>query len=386
MTKPRGLVALLILAAAVAGTLLVGLGGWSSGPSMPALAHGATPPARLSDDKHKVDDPMRQALLRRAQVWRQPSLPIEQADLGGEDNLDELECAFAVTDLGGTTPKFDCLLDTGEEIRIKYGNGPEIPAEVAATRLLRALGFGADDVVLVERLRCHGCPAEPFAVLKATEFARAQPLLERAIDYDEVREYRWVALERKFNARPVETETQEGWAFFELAMVDPEAGGAPRAHIDALRLMAVLLAHWDNKAQNQRLVCLSAAWDAARGCPSPFLIMQDVGATFGPAKVDLAAWRATPIWTDAATCTVSMRTLPYDGATFGEARITEEGRRFAASLLSRLSAAQIDALFRGAGFARQRGLWSATSMTDEWTEAFAAKVAEIVNRPPCPAL
>src|SRR5206468_4506725 len=47
---------------------------------------------------------------------------------------------------------------------------------------------------------------------------------------------------------------EPGWAWWELK--DSEA---PRADLDALRLLAVFLAHWDNKAGNQRLVCLDPA-------------------------------------------------------------------------------------------------------------------------------
>jgi hypothetical protein len=72
-----------------------------------------------------------------------------------------LDCHFQLSDLGGTTPKFRCALDDGSEVRVKYGFGSEIPAEAAATRLLAVLGFGADRVTLVERLRCYGCPREP---------------------------------------------------------------------------------------------------------------------------------------------------------------------------------------------------------------------------------
>ena len=45
------------------------------------------------------------------------------------------------------TPKFDCALSPDDKIRVKYGedNG-EVYSEVAATRLLWALGFGADRV------------------------------------------------------------------------------------------------------------------------------------------------------------------------------------------------------------------------------------------------
>ena len=32
---------------------------------------------------------------------------------------------------------------------------------------------------------------------------------------------------------------------------------APRAEVDAFRILAAFLAHWDNKSQNQRLVPIS---------------------------------------------------------------------------------------------------------------------------------
>ncbi len=73
-----------------------------------------------------------------------------------------IECRYIYTSVSGTTPKFDCALPDGERIRVKYGQTPEIHGEVAATHLLTALGFGADDVTMVRRVRCHGCPRWPF--------------------------------------------------------------------------------------------------------------------------------------------------------------------------------------------------------------------------------
>ena len=49
---------------------------------------------------------------------------------------------------------------------------------------------------------------------------------------------------------------RQGWAWWELKDVN-----APRVDLDALRLLAVFLAHWDNKADNQRLVCMEAVRD-----------------------------------------------------------------------------------------------------------------------------
>ena len=70
------------------------------------------------------------------------------------------------------------------------GHVPEIPAEAAATRLLAALGFGADTITLVERLRCFGCPRDPFLTMKVVETTGARPVYERVVDHDALRRVR----------------------------------------------------------------------------------------------------------------------------------------------------------------------------------------------------
>lgn len=334
----------------------------------------------------KVSADERADALRRARIWRAPATPIGQASFAGDPKSPrEISCRFQPGDLGGTTPKFDCVAEDGKEVRVKYGKGPEIPAELATTRLLRALGFGADDVQSVEKLRCYGCPIEPFSTMKAVEVTRSGRLYEKTIDYSKFREFEWVAIERKFPARPIETETVEGWSMFELDTIDPSKGGAPRAHVDALRLLSVFLAHWDNKSENQRLVCLSQTdWKEGHQCREPFLLLQDVGATWGPRKVDLDEWRRAPIWEDRATCVVSMKTMPYDGATFTQSRISEQGRTFLSGLLAQLTDAQLTELFSAARFDKRQGLLTDARPVAAWVAAFKDRLRQIGDGAPCP--
>jgi hypothetical protein len=313
-------------------------------------------------------------------------VPIANARLVGDLKApSQLECRFLVAPLGGTTPKFDCLLASGKKLRTKYGHAPEIPAEVAATRLLRALGFGADQVTLVERIRCYGCPLDPFRTTKVVDTTHAQTQYERSINYQRFTDFDWVAVEERLAARPIEAEGLEGWAFFELEMVNSSIGGAPRAHVDALRLLAVFLAHWDNKAENQRLVCLSPNWTKGRPCPEPFLMLQDLGATFGPRKVDLEGWERAAIWKDRPTCTVSMAEMPHGGGTFTATRISEKGRQFLAGLLGQLTDTQVEGLFSAARFDRQNGLLSAAAPVSEWVRVFKRRVREVSDGPACPS-
>jgi hypothetical protein len=348
-------------------------------PADAARVSKARPPAREVTEEERLD------ALARARIWRRPSTPVSRAYLGAPAHAPrELACRFVVSTPGGTTPKFDCQLESGEIVRIKYGPGAEIPSEVASTRLLRALGFGADEVTLIERLRCYGCPLEPFVTLHAVDLTRTEPLYERVIDYDEARDFEWVALERKHPARAIESDDVKGWAFFELDTVESAKGGAPRAHVDALRLLAAFLAHWDNKPENQRLVCLSRDWPEGQPCPQPFLMVQDTGAMFGPRKVDLDAWERSPIWSDRVQCAVTLAHLPYDGATFGRAEITERGRQHLGRLLVQLSEAQLTQLFASARFDRRSGVFVGSRPVADWVAAFRAKVHEITDGPPCP--
>jgi hypothetical protein len=294
-----------------------------------------------------------------------------------------LSCRFVRDEPSGTSPKFSCLVDNGdgttETVKVKYGRNPEIQAEAAGTQLLRDLGLAADRVTIVPRVRCYGCPRFPFLTMHLMTLMHASEWLDRRGDEDGYTDFEWVGVERKFPAPPIETDRQEGWAWFEL-----KASQAPRADVDALRLLAVFLAHWDNKATNQRLVCLDQPAPAdGQPCARPLLMLQDLGATFGPEKVNLARWRDIPIWADRRRCVVSMRALPYGGATFSDATISEEGRLQLAQRLSELGDEQIRQLFVDARFPQ---FYSATDDSRDlaaWTMAFRSRVEQIVNAGPC---
>jgi len=352
------------------------------------FVHAANTAARQKPvfETRSVSRQERADAIGRAGVWRAPRVPIASVRLIGElKGPSHLDCRFLVAPLGGTTPKFDCLLASGKKLRTKYGHVPEIPAEVAATRLLSALGFGADQVTLVERIRCYGCPLDPFRTTKVVDTTHTKSQYERSINYQRFTDFEWVAVEERLAAHPIEAEGHEGWAFFELDRVNSALGGAPRAHVDALRLLAVFLAHWDNKAENQRLVCLSPTWTKGKPCPEPFLMLQDLGATFGPRKVDLDGWERAPIWKDRPTCTVSMADLPHGGGTFAETRVSEKGRQFLAELLGQLTDTQVEGLFSAARFDKQKGLLSAAAPVSEWVRVFKRRVRELSDGPACPS-
>jgi len=355
------------------------------------MASRATPrpaaQASSAPTKKDVSLEARADMLARAAVWHQPAVEIAKANLGPAPDLpDSIACKFILDAPSGTSTKFDCTLDSGERIRVKYGRTPEIPSEVAASRLLHALGFGSDTVTLYKRVRCYGCPKEPFITMKAVDFAKAGGLYSKLVNYDTFEDFEWAIVERKHPARAVETGQLEGWSFHELDQIDEAKGGAPRAHVDALRLLAVFLAHWDNKSENQRLVCLSQQdWPEGGRCEKPFAMLQDVGGAFGPRKVDLSGWEVAPIWGNRETCVATMESLPYEGATFKPVHVTEAGRRHLASLLGQLTDAQIEALFTGARFDKKKSFLTARARpVSEWVRVFKSRVRQISDGAPCP--
>jgi hypothetical protein len=329
------------------------------------------------------DDSARLNALRAARVWHEPSRPISSADLGanpegmGAFRVDEVvPCTFRLHPSVGWTVKFDCTLAGGEDVKVKYGhNSVEVFGEVAATRLLSALGFGADRMYVVGSVKCRGCPLHPYPKIPMLDAMRQDPSREVTFEM--------AVIERKLPGRPIRGTESTGWAWYELDRVDPAAGGSSRAEVDALRLMGVFLEHWDNKAPNQRLVCLDEG-ASGPGCARPFAYLQDVGQTFGPRAVDLDGWRGARVWADASTCRVDMKDLPYHGATFGEAHIGEAGRRFLGDLLRQLTHAQIVALFEGARFPAYLRQSTRGRDSANWAAAFEDRVRQIVDRPPCP--
>jgi hypothetical protein len=350
-------------------------------------------PGDTGSTKHLVSEQTRDSVLARARVWQEPASPIERADLslnppGPFRDTDDVPCTFVAEDVSGTTPKFHCRTTDGLDLKIKYGEAnPELPGETAASRLLFALGFPVDHLFRVHSVRCLGCPQDPFSAMQCVEaggtrdrcFAGAKP--DVAVVFNEP------TIERPLEGRPVDSTPGQGWSWYELDRINPSVGGAPRAEVDALRLMAVLLVHWDNKGSNQRLICNpgSSSHGDENECPAAIALVQDLGATFGPLKVDLPNWQHTPMWKDARACVVSMKSLPYGGGTFGDHAISEEGRQFAVRLLGRLTHAQVRGLFAGSGVTRLNQIAAAAHDPDEWTRTFFDKVQAIELAGPCPS-
>jgi len=306
----------------------------------------------------------RAAIIARAHVWsptdvRAMNLKRGPTQLGPPQPGDTVRCDFVERTFAGKSPKFACVLASGEEVKVKFGeNNGEVHGEVAATRLLWALGFGAD-VMYPVRVICRGCP----------DFVSGRMVgpRERLVDP--------AVIERKMPAREI-PGTSAAWSWPELDLIKKDQGGAPAKHRDALKLLAVFLQHTDSKPEQQRLVCLDDEGEATTRCERPFMMMNDVGLTFGRASLtnmnvisgmNLELWSQTPVWKEGSACTGNLpRSLT---GTLKDPVIGEDGREFLADLLEQLSDAQLHDMFE-----------AARVDPDEWTRAFKAKRQQIVDR------
>lgn len=237
---------------------------------------------------------------------------------------------------------------------------------------------------MVRRIRCSGCPRFPFATARCTARTGLIAACLGGEDAGVERTFEPAVVELPLPGRSIESADTEGWAWYELDRIEPARGGSSRAEVDAFRLLAVVLGHWDNKASNQRLLCPEGHEAADGGCDEPLAMIQDAGATFGPLKLDLHNRRGTPVWADRGRCTVSMRTMPYRGATFPDRRISEGGRQLLAGLLGQISDRQMIDLFTASRIVSFDHPGGEGRDARAWADALAAKIAEVQQGEPCP--
>jgi len=412
---------------------------------IPSAAGGA---AQVGPSRLEVSKQERLQQLEQAQIFidRETSTldlrtgPVEELTF---DPASVVACEYHLPGarLGGATPKFLCRVG-GTVYMVKYlpsaqygttsKNGRsadrEIYAEMAATRLFWALGFGADRVFLTN-VTCHGCPASPHDGPSERE--------QRTRAYSRsVRPIGIALIEQRFDGATIAAGGQEGWTWSELhqhagrahASTGPlarpaSAGGASsvRAQAEALQLLQVFVQHGDCKPEQQRLVCLpggavlrksGAATRSSREghskdadadeeadgpeymCQSPFALVDDLGATFGGAgaftgsgaKMSLSNWAKKPVFaaatyreTGGACSGVLTPSLSCSGGIENPV-ITEAGRQFLLNRLRQLTDAQLHDLFvaaRVTDFCDD----AAECGVEAWVAVFKDKVHQIATHP-----
>jgi hypothetical protein len=343
-----------------------------------------TPEAKTKKvPKNPVTEEARFAMIQRSQIWSPVS--VREMDIrrgpqgkGSFEPNAQVPCDYVEQPVEGNSPKFYCRLSDGSVVKVKYGHG-EVEGEILATRLLWALGFGADRMYPAV-VSCRGCAADPWK--------NRHPVEETNV-------FNPAVIERKFPGHAVETKKIKGWAWPELNMIDATLGGAPVEERNALALLAVFIQHSDSKPEQQRLTCLSHDDFDEEGnrtgeCAKPFMMLNDVGQTFGKANylnrsnlssVNFDGWSREKVWVDGKSC-VGNISLSRTG-TLERPKISEAGRALLAGLLTQLTDRQIHDLFDVARVelrSRKPGSGEPPATNDEWVAAFKQKRDEIVTR------
>ena len=338
----------------------------------PQEANGDDKDEKVKKDFYTPKD--RLTAMRTATLF--VARPISEADVmsGPEQEKkqfqlhfnDKVICDFAAPGktMGGNTPKFGCKItrvesadgtvqtltaDMKEEpVKVKFGaNDNEVYAEVAATRLMWALGYYADTWYPV-RVECHNCPQDVIS--------GSGPAATRTFDpANIVRKFPWKKMTES-------GKDDQGWSWKEL----DAANGRPTYERDGLKLLASFLKHSDNKPPQQRLDCHKVEVDTKTNpftttCDTSIMLVQDVGATFGGgghftsndgAKMNLDKWSNTKLWNKVGTdgapkqCQAVLTKSFTASDGLGDPIISEEGRRFDAGLMCQLSDHQIEDLFK----------------------------------------
>ncbi len=279
-----------------------------------------------------------------AVLWRDP-INMASRNLfygaGGRAHQPHGPFTFLEEDRNGSNPKFTIVDRDGTKWKVKLG--VEARPETVATRLLWAIGFGADEDYFVEQFRVGGMPAKLHRGqdLIAPDGSIQNARLERESKSKKLGDWKW-----RHNP-------------FEHAR---EFGG--------LRVMMALINNWDLKDQNNAI----RETQDTPGNAERIYYISDLGATFGTngiarpraiSKGDLDSYRASGFIKHVTAGYVDLATpkrppivfLLNPHEFFSRIRMDWIGHhvpradaRWTGELLSRLSTAQLQDAFRAAGY------------------------------------
>lgn len=187
---------------------------------------------------------------RKAVIWTDPG-NIRDRNLfygiGGKKHVPSGPFTYAGEDKGGTSPKFHVTDANGEKWTAKLG--PESQAEVAASRLLWAVGFAANENYYVTQARIPGIRGKQ---------KRGRNFIDADATAHGIRLQRHTPHEKKV----------ENWNWRNNPLYGTR-------EFNGLRVMMALLSNWDLKDENNAVYELKDE-------PSEFIYgVSDVGASFG---------------------------------------------------------------------------------------------------------
>ena len=276
---------------------------------------------------------------------------------GGEKHQPRGPFKFVEEDLDGTSPKF--VVRGGDGAKWKVKLGLEARPETAATRLVWATGYFANEDYFLPDIQVSGLPEH---------LHRGQEFVAPGGSVRNVRLKRYLKGEKKIGT----------WDWVD----DPFTG---RREWHGLRVMMALINNWDLKEENNAVYQYEE--DGAEGPRAVRVyLVSDLGASFGTPRLtwplkktrdDLHTYREsqfikelTPMFVNFSTPGRAAAYFLYNPHEYGIRRdlqwigknISRPDARWMGQILARLSAQQIRDVFRASGY------------TPEEVEGFAAVV------------
>src|SRR5215472_7580765 len=279
----------------------------------------------------------------RAVLWRNP-IDITSRNLlygpGGKAHRPHGTFTFAKEDLDGTSPKFSVRDQDGVKWKVKLGS--EAQPETAASRLIWAVGYLANEDYFLTRLQVQNLPPH---LHRGQKFVASDGFVLNA------------RLKRYLKGE----EKSGNWGWRE----SPFAG---TRELNGLRVLMALLNNWDLTDEN------NAIYDQQSDeAPQQLFIVSDLGSTFGAGRLtwplsrargDLSTYRHSRFITNTTADYVDFQTPARPSFLFIATprefvhklhlrwigrRIPRADAKWVGRLLAQLSAEQIRDAFRAAG-------------------------------------
>ncbi len=297
----------------------------------------AIPLGARAAESSKAEKPKTgKAAVHTPVLWRDPG-DLASRDLrygpGSAERMPKGRLRFLKEEPGGAEPKFDVEDEQGVRWRVKPGW--EARAETAATRLLWAVGYFADEDYYLPEASVEGMKQ----LSRGQEYVSKDGLVRHA---------RW---ERRDGPKKIGT-----WSWSKNPFVGTR-------ELDGLRVMMALMNNWDIKELN------NAIYDEGR---EHHYVVSDVGATFGRSgntltrsKDNLEHYRQSKFVRETTPKHVDFflasNPHPLNAVIFPHwmelrkrenvvKKIPREHARWIGQLLSQLSEEQIRECFRSAGY------------------------------------
>lgn len=243
----------------------------------------------------------------------------------------------------GTQPKIVVTDVNGVRWDVKFGR--EVHAEIAASRLVHALGYFVEEHYFVPSGRIDG----------ATQLSRAREHIDVAGRFAKARFSR---------LDPDIAETEDEWTFRENPFVGQQ-------ELSGLMILMTMLNNWDIRGEANNAVVRAAT---PNGAQERRYLVGDLGATFGRmggrisnhSKWNLEDYQAEGFIEKVEDGVVH---LDYDGIESDMDRVPLEHARWFASLVSQLTHDQVRRAFEAAG--------AVPAEVDGFSQRFMAKVREL---------